>query len=339
MFAVASLIISTRLPTPHLHDDTGGGPATVDTLRLAFETATLPNRARHGPFTLKTSLPQAELADLLAHLGSVERSFRRRLPDTRALDGDPNLQWTVVVFGDRATYATYMRAFIGAGAHAGGLYVEREGTLYTFQRSTDDGPYSLHELLRHEVTHALAARFLFPGVWGEPGYHREPLGWLDEGLAEVMAGVDDNDSIRPRAVLLRRLCDRPPTRLVNLLDLRTGYEKPGTFDYATAWSFVYFLHQQAPEVFGRLIASVRSGTYRRSAFDAIAGVNGQDLEARWHAAIHTMCQVNPRSPRPAEQAHVWAPPFDSLAKEGREPLSNRPVPLAAWQPSRWGPGT
>ncbi len=315
-------------------------PDRVADLRAAFEAAALPRRAASGPFTLRTSLPQADLPYWLARLRAVEDEFLALLRDTEPVAQDPNPRWTVVVFGDRATYATYMQAFVGAGAHAGGLYVESEGTLYTFRRAGIDGS-SLEARLRHEVTHALAARFLFPGVWGEPGYHAQPFGWLDEGLAEVMANRDAPGAraLSLSAVRRRTLCRRPPPRLADLLSRRIGYEKHGTFDYIAAWSFVSFLHRAAPDEWDRLVASVRGATYRRRAFAAITGTSVETLQARWHEAVRTECQLSPRPRPPTVRAPVSGPPTDTLAKGDHEPLSSRRDLRDASRPIRSALGT
>jgi microbial collagenase len=88
--------------------------------------------------------------------------------------GDTNAALKVLIFGSKETYQEYMSTFVGFGRDAGGLYVEGDGILYTYDRSADGSTKGLEHLLDHEHAHYLQGRFVFPGVWGDEGYHTEP---------------------------------------------------------------------------------------------------------------------------------------------------------------------
>jgi hypothetical protein len=145
---------------------------------------------------------------------------------------------TIKLFANRSVFREYMLAFVGFGADVDGVYVENDGVLYTYRRDATESVNTTDETIAHEFGHYLTGRYLFPGAWHDPGYHAEPKGWIDEGLAEYLAGLDSAGS---RAAL-DRLCNRPvPPDLDRLLTQREGYDRYGVFAYDDAWAFVTFL--------------------------------------------------------------------------------------------------
>ncbi len=297
--------LSARVYEARALDRLLGGQRALE-VREAYEAQALSRTATTANITLRSGLPAADLPYWLGRLDAVQDAFFDLLGTTVAtpVADDQNQHWTVVVFATPREYRDYMRAFVGFGAYAGGLYLEREATLYTYQRTASQSSYTLEELLQHELTHALTGRFVFPGVWGDAGYHDEPKGWLDEGLAEVMAGLTpgSDNPLPPRDVPLRSLCAQPIGSLSSLLDRRTGYDQPGTFDYARAWAFVYYLVRRSPDVLDRVVASYRDGTYSASDFAATARVTSiGDLEDDWHNTVQAWCSSE--SPHPQLHAH------------------------------------
>ena len=282
--------LSARVYQARALDRLIGGDRAVE-VQTAFERKALPRAATSGAVTLRTGLDEAELPYWLERLEDVQAAFGRLLNDADPVVDDPNPHWTVIVFSNRDDYRAYMQSFVGFGAHSGGLYIESKATLYTYQRSASESDYTLEELLQHELTHGLTGRFVFSGVWGDPGYHDEPKGWLDEGLAEVMAGLqpDADEPFPLREVPLRQLCDAGPARLNDMLTRRAGYDQAGTFDYASAWSLVYYLVHHEPDALSRIVASYRDGQYRLAEFEAISGLSLGALQADWHQAVDGWC--------------------------------------------------
>ena len=270
----------------------GGNRAQV--VKLAFERRALPHEGSRGAFTVRTGLSAAEVPYWLKRADEVQHAFFDVLGKaaSRPVRDDNNSHWRIFIFADRAQYQAYLEAFIGFGATAGGLYLESAATLYTYQRTADQSRYTLEELLQHELTHALSARFIFPGTWDDIGYHAKPKGWLDEGLAEVMAGLPKGQRTAPtlRSTPLAIVCEQGPGDLAALLTRRAGYDRPGEFAYARAWSFVYYLVDEAPDTLHRVLESFRRDEFSAEGLAKLARAPSlRAVEDGWHAAIKRWC--------------------------------------------------
>lgn len=271
-------------------------------LRAAYEALSLPHTLRRPGLLIRSGLPAAELPTLHAIVVQTRAAFLDLLGPTLStpLPNDPNHTLTLVVFGNQATYREYLRAFIELPPDIDGVYLEAEGTIYTHQRTAAQSQNSLAESIRHELGHYLTGRYLFPGRWHDTGYHNEPKGWADEGLAEVLAGLEFGAAsyrlpLRPRQ--LARICEQAvPPHLETLLSQRSGYDDFGRFDYDTAWAFSYYLLTERRDSARRIYVAYRQGNYRLSNVASIAGATTlTTLEADWHTAIRRWCAQVPRS--------------------------------------------
>ncbi len=188
-----------------------------------------------------------------------------------------------------------MSVFVGFGAYAGGLYLEGIGTLYTYQRTPEESTYTVEELIQHEFGHYLQGRYVYPGIWGESGYHDEPKGWADEGLAEFLGGLifeEGGGYISPiPSKHLDIICGVESYRgLASLLGQREGYDQAGVFDYNNGWAFVYYLMTQRKAEALNVYVSFRNSTYALADFAVIAGVlSVAELESDWHTAVGGWC--------------------------------------------------
>jgi hypothetical protein len=275
-----------------------GGTAHLDRLRSDYEALALPHARSGGGVTIRSGLPTESLAPLLDEIEQTRKHFfaivgsdlREPLPgeDARAL--------TVLIFARQGVYRDYLRAFTAFSVEVDGVYDETSATLYTYARGAEQSANSLEESLRHELSHHLAGRYLFPGAWHTPGYHREPRGWADEGLAEVLAGSGP-DGPAPRRAQLQRLCARAaPPALADLLARREGYDRFGVFDYDAAWALSYYLFTERPEGLRRLYRAYRDGSYRLRDWPRLAGAPLATVEREWRAAIARWCASGPTRP-------------------------------------------
>ena len=272
-------------------DRLAGGTAHLERLRADYEALALP-RARSGDgVTVRSGLPMERLAPLLDEMEQTRKHFFTIVgSDLRApLPGEDAPPLTVLIFARQGIYRDYLRAFTAFSAEADGVYDEASATLYTYARTPEQSANSLEESLRHELSHHLAGRYLFPGAWHTPGYHREPRGWADEGLAEVLAGSGPAGPA-PRRAQLQRLCARAaPPALAELLARREGYDRFGQFDYDAAWALSYYLFAERPEGLRRLYRAYRDGSYRLHDWSRLAGAPLETVEREWHAAIARWC--------------------------------------------------
>lgn len=271
------------------------GTTLAAQLRANYEAQHLANSVSGNGVVIKSGLAAAELTKLIKLLDAQRAAFFAILgtPFNTPVSGDVNSTITVLIFATRAEYQEYMEGFVGYGANAGGLYLEGAATLYTYQRTSQESIYTLEELLQHEYSHALQARYIYVGKWGVGDFLSEPKGWSDEGLAEFFAGLifDDagNYTSPLRAKVLNSLCPAPYRDLPSLLALRIGYDQAGTFDYNNAWAFTYYLLTKQKSVALNVYNAHRNNTYTLANFATIAGTSISTLQTSWHAEMSTWC--------------------------------------------------
>ncbi len=258
-------------------------------LRAEFEAVHLPLRLDHPMVRICAGSPATDLHAIAARLERLRNTFFDLTGATDPVPGEPHETLTIKLFANRSAFREYMLAFVGFGADVDGVYVERDGVLYTYERDAAESVNTTDETIAHEFGHYLTGRYLFPGDWHDPGYHAEPKGWIDEGIAEYLASLDSSGSGARNA--LDRLCTRSvPPDLERLLAQREGYDQYGAFAYDEAWAFVTFLIQERPTAFRTIAAAFRANTYRQSDVPTLAGAPSlAALQEEWRAALTQWC--------------------------------------------------
>jgi hypothetical protein len=313
-------------------DHFNGNTALFDQLLVDYETSHLANTASGSGILVRSGLPSADLPPFVSLMEDERAAFFDIMgsPFDTLVPGDPNASMTLFLFATMDEYQEYMAAFVGYGSQAGGLYIEAEGGLYTYERTPQQSTLTVEELVQHEFGHYLQARHVFPGLWGDPGYFDEPKAWADEGMAEYLAGLslDGSGGYTPtlRQVHLSTICSASYRSLDSLLAQRAGYDEAGTFDYANGWAFVYYMISNRMTSVLSLYGAYRDNTYSLSSFATIAGVTSLSvLEADWHGAIAGWCsapsgaafvlssQVGDSARQPTRDAH------DAVTRMGARP--------------------
>jgi hypothetical protein len=261
-------------------------------LRAAYEALALPSQYQHGNLALRADLPAESLPPLIETLGRARGEFFALLGPAFAapLPEGRDHTLTAYIFRDAAAYQAYMHAFVGFGADVYGVYVERQPggglppRLYTYAgRAT--GAATLEETLAHEYAHSLAGHHLFPGAWHDPGYHAEPKGWADEGLAELIAARATGQTAAPET-----LCAAGLWSLAELLARRDGYDRYGAFRYDEAHALARYLLLERPESGRAIYAAYREGRYRQGELARLAGsASLAEVEAGWRASVERWC--------------------------------------------------
>jgi len=151
-----------------------------------------------GHFIISTPLSYQEAAGLYQSALAVRAQFFRLMEDDEALPMDTNDTVRVYIYGDRQTYQDFNDLLFGVNyPNAGGVYIEKYSSFYTYQRSDEDSDYTLEEIFRHEYTHYLQGRFIIPGGWGKsPYYDNSRLVWFEEGMAQFLAGSTYRDGVK-----------------------------------------------------------------------------------------------------------------------------------------------
>ncbi len=265
-------------------------------LRTQYEAMTLPHTFEQGDLRVRSGLSSAELSAVTEHVGIARRAFVQIVGQQLAtpIPGEPDAPIRLIIFAHPAIFRDYMRAFTPYPVDVDGVYSEAERTIYTHQRRADQRTATLGMTIQHEMAHALLAQSLFAGQWSDAGYHTQPKGWLDEGLAEVisMAQEDAAGEIRfaPPPGHIAALCRRSTApSLKMLLEERRGYEQYGRFDYPAAWALSAYLIESHPAALQRLAAAYRDGSYRREDWGTLVGMSEAAFEARWHTQIGAWC--------------------------------------------------
>lgn len=291
-------------------DRFNGNTALYDSLKSSFEAEHLPNSLTGNNVTLKSGLPNDQLAALLTLLQNEQNAFSQIMGSafSSPLPGESSANVTIVIFATQQEYIDYMGSFIGYAAYAGGLYIEDTATLYTYQRTSSQSTYTLEELLKHEFAHYLQGLYIYPGSFSTPTYFSEPKAWIDEGTAEYYGGMvfdsSGNYSTPLRQNQLTRICASPYRNLQSLLSQTEGYSDPGVFDYDNGWAFIFYLNTNRQDVIRNLYTSFRNNSYHLSNFANIAGVSSiNTLQSDWHAAMQTWCTTGTiPSPTPGPSA-------------------------------------
>lgn len=337
-----------RVLTPRVYmakalDRYNGNTLLFDGLQSSYEATHLPNQATGGNFTIRSGLSQDQLPAFLTEIQNEQLAFFQIMGSSFStpVAGDTNTTMTLIVFATNQEYIDYMDSFVGYGGSAGGLYLEDEGKLYTYQRTPSESAFTVQELIQHEFGHYLQGRYIYPGAFSTPGYFDEAKAWADEGTAEFYAGMtfDARGSYATpvRQVELNRLCGRPFRDLTSLLTQTTGYDDPGVFDYANGWSFMYYLMTSRQQVAMNLYTAFRNNTYHYVNFASIAGVPSVDsLNEDWHSKMQDWCHITPtptETPSPTPTVTPTPTPTPTITPSPTPSPSPSPTPSPTLSPT------
>jgi hypothetical protein len=291
------------------------GTSLTAQLRASYEAQHLGSTASASGYTIRSGLDAGVLPSFLSFMTNEAAAFHDILGPafTTPVPNDPNPGMTLLLFATRARYQEYMDAFVGFGSQAGGLYLESIGTLYTYERTPAQSVYTVRELIQHEFGHYLQGRFVFPGLWTDPGYHAQPKGWADEGFAEVLGGLSfDGGSyfIHGRPQHVSAICQATPFTTIDALTTRRiGYDQAGTFDYTNGWGLNFWLFTSERPRGRALFSALRSGSYTQSTWASVAGYPSiSAAQTAWYSVLGSWC-TNGGPPGPSGAPAPSIPPF------------------------------
>jgi len=249
---------------------TGGNVCKNATLIAEVENAAFPNTFTfdNGQMVFHTPLPRADVEQLYYQLKETQATFFKVTGATTPVAGDPNDVAIFRIYRSRNDYVQYQGFLYGIGTNNGGIYIERDSTLFTYDRESWESSFTLEELSRHEYTHYLTSRYLVPGMWcfgscvtnGGPLddgalYADQRLTWFDEGFANFIAGGTQSSGINPLNSMIGWIANRTthytPTESVSVL-----YGDPFMYPYAEM--IFNYLYTNKSDALKRIFNIIRS---------------------------------------------------------------------------------
>jgi TPR repeat protein len=194
-----------------------GDVCATDALRQEILALAFPHEYEFdsGAMRFHTSLSRKEVEQLYYQLKETQATFFKVTGATEPVAGDTNDVAIFRIYGTKQEYTMYQPFLYDLSSNNGGIYIERDSTLYTYDREPWESTFTLEELARHEYVHYLNSRYLIPGFFGDTEmYSSERLTWFDEGMANFIAGGTQDSGIHPLHTML------------NMVEARTVHYTP-----------------------------------------------------------------------------------------------------------------
>ncbi|WP_051652339.1 collagenase [Clostridium algidicarnis] len=167
----------------------------------------------------------------------VSAQYFRNIGKDQALeDGNADEILSIVIYNSPREYRMNY-ALNGLNTENGGMYIEQDGTFYTYERTEEESIYTLEELFRHEFTHYLQGRYVVPGLWGGSIHANDRLTWYEEGEAELYAGSSRTEGIKTRKSMVSNLMWRPIEQRYSVAKTLNSSYNDG-FEF---YSYAYYL--------------------------------------------------------------------------------------------------
>lgn len=206
-----------------------------DTLVPKMKGANVANSSRDG-ISIVGNIPAVYANHLFDQMHVVKSAYSKTFGPLEPVPGDINTNLRVVLYTDKLQYQAYQHLVNGLPSNNGGIYIEKDNTLYTFIHNEDswDGQYYFHteELIRHEYVHWLNGRYLIPGGYNEsPMYKDGQLVAIEEGLANYFAGATATGPVKPVSTMVNWFSWSPSQ--FNLSDdLSVDYNDANVYEYS-----------------------------------------------------------------------------------------------------------
>lgn len=178
--------------------------------------------------------------------------FRSVDTDEPLESGNPDDILTMIIYNNPEEYQLN-RIINELDTNNGGIYIERQGTFYTYERTPKDSIYTLEELFRHEFTHYLQGRYLVPGMWGESEiYKNNRLTWYEEGGAEFFAGSTRTSGVLPRKSIVSNIVNTKSSERYTLSKVLSSTYNDGFEFYIYSCIFMDYLYRKDLYIYDRL---------------------------------------------------------------------------------------
>lgn len=189
----------------------------------------------------------------------VKAQFHRVIGNDNELEkGNPDDVLTMVLYNSPKEYKLNQPLY-GYSTDNGGMYIEGDGTFFTYERTPEESIFSLEELFRHEYCHYLQGRYMVPGMWGTGDFYQGKdwrLTWFEEGSAEFFAGSTRDEDVLPRKSQVSGLSTDPSERFSTDKLLHSKY---GSWDfYYYGFAFCDYMYNNRLDIFNNLVDNIIS---------------------------------------------------------------------------------
>lgn len=184
--------------------------------------------------------------------------FRVMGRDNPLEEGNPDEKLTMVIYNSPDEYSLNSILY-GYDTNNGGMYIEGDGTFFTYERTPEESTYTLEELFRHEYTHYLQGRYAVPGQWGATElYKNDRLTWYEEGGAELFAGSTRTSGVLPRKSIINNIRTTTRDKRYKVSDTVNSKYASGFEFYNYACAFVDYMYNKDITILDKINNIVKS---------------------------------------------------------------------------------
>ncbi|MED0987740.1 collagenase [Bacillus paramycoides] len=241
-------VAAEQIATNYGGVDANGKAVNLDQLREEGKKKFLPKTYTFddGAIVFKTGdkVSKEKIQRLYWAAKEVKAQYHRVIGNDKALEqGNPDDVLTIVIYNTPDEYK-FNQQLYGYETNNGGIYIEQDGTFFTYERTPQQSIYSLEELFRHEFTHYLQGRYEVPGLFGQGDIQQnERLTWYAEGNAEFFAGSTRTNNVVPRKSVIRGLSAEPANRFTAEQTLFSKYGSWDFYNYSFALQSYMYNHK------------------------------------------------------------------------------------------------
>ncbi len=269
----------------------------------------------NGTIRVHTPLPQSKIDPLYFAAHEVQGGFHRITQTIVPVEGDAAGILDIYIYGSRKEYVDYQYFLFDINSvNNGGIYIEENAQFFTYDRTPQESIYSLQELFRHEYSHYLVGRYFIHGLWGRtPLYEANRMVWVDEGIAEFLAG-STQDRIVPRRVLVEQIARHE--QFMNISDIVSATYNSGFSFYAYSGLFFLYLSENQFDLLQELIQIIRSGDVNN--YDAFRYrlANDQNLNSSYHEFLESLVnELAEEGPERLTNPITVSPPWTTLSND------------------------
>lgn len=181
----------------------------------------------------------------------------------------------VRIANNPSEYATYMDSVLGYGSNNGGMYMERDKSFYTYDRTPEQSVFTLDELSRHEFAHYLQFKYFDSSLAPH---------WWTESSAEVMVGLLDDGQVSVRDKNIVEVY-RMGSKRLDVERILTSKSDDDFSEYHAGALFLHFLMKSKPELWKAFHRSIQIGAPRGERYHYVSAAdnffvrNGSSLES------------------------------------------------------------